>query len=60
MIFKKEGKLKATERWRKNGQNTEVLDKFNYQGVTVKSTGGWNKQTLAKTKGYKALVAIQK
>jgi hypothetical protein len=29
-------KLKAAERWRMNGQNTEVADKFNYPEV------GWN------------------
>jgi hypothetical protein len=61
MVFKKGGKLKATERWKINGQNTEVVDKFNYEGVKVESTGCWNKQkTLAKTKGYEALLAIQK
>jgi hypothetical protein len=55
MVFKKEGKLKATERWRMNGQNTEVADKSNYPEV------GWNKQkTSAQTKGYKALLATQK
>jgi hypothetical protein len=55
MVYKKEGKLKATESWTMNGQNTEVADKFNYPEV------GWNKQkTLAKTKGYKALLSIQK
>jgi hypothetical protein len=45
--------LTASERWRMNGQNTEVADKFNYREV------GWNKQKiLAKTKGYKVLPAI--
>jgi hypothetical protein len=28
-----------------NGQNTEILDKFNYVGVMLESTGSWNKQT---------------
>jgi hypothetical protein len=56
MIFKKGGKLKATERWKVNGQSIEVADKFNYLGVTLDSTGSWNKQkTLAKVKGYQAL-----
>jgi hypothetical protein len=27
-----------------NGQNTEVVDKFNYLGVMLESTGGWNNQ----------------
>jgi hypothetical protein len=34
MVFKKGGKLKATERWRVNRQNMDVLDKFNYLEVT--------------------------
>ena len=38
MIFKKGGKVKATERWRANGHNIEVADKFNYLGVTLEST----------------------
>jgi hypothetical protein len=47
MVFKKREKLKATERWEMNGQNIEVVYKFNYLGVT-ENTGGWNKQkTLA-------------
>jgi hypothetical protein len=41
MVFKKGGKLKATERWRMNGQNLKVGDKFNYPVVTLESTGGW-------------------
>lgn len=49
MVFKKGGKLKATERLRMNGQNLKVVDKFNYLRVT-ESTGGWIKEkTLAKT-----------
>jgi hypothetical protein len=49
MIFKKGGKLKANERQRMNGQNTEVVDKFNYLVVMLESIGGWNKQKrLAK------------
>jgi hypothetical protein len=61
MVFKKGGKLKATERWKVNGQNIEVVDKFNYLGVTLDSTGSWNKQkTLAKMKGYQALKATDK
>jgi hypothetical protein len=61
MVFKKGGKLKATERWKVNGQNIEVVDKFNYLGVTLDSTGSWNKQkTLAKMKGHQALRATDK
>jgi len=30
MVFKKGEKLKATERWRVNGQNLKVGNKFNY------------------------------
>lgn len=29
MVFKKEDKIKATERWRKNRQNFGIVDKFN-------------------------------
>jgi len=54
MVFKKVGKLKATERWRMNGQNLKVGDKFDYLGVT-ESTGGWIKEkTIAKIKVYQA------
>jgi hypothetical protein len=42
MVFKKGGKLKVTERWKVNGQNIEVVDKFNYLGVTLDSPGSWN------------------
>jgi hypothetical protein len=60
-VFKKRGKLKETERWKVNGQNIEVVDKFNYLGVTTDSTGSWNKQkTSAEIKGYQALGAIDK
>jgi hypothetical protein len=42
-------------------KNIEVVDKFNYLGVTLDSTGSWNKQkTLAKMKGYQALRATDK
>jgi hypothetical protein len=34
LVFKKRGKLKATERRGVNEQNIEVRDKFNYLGVT--------------------------
>jgi hypothetical protein len=61
MVFKEGGKLKATERWKVNGQNIEVAGKFNYLGVTLDSTGRWNKQKiLAKMKGYQAFTAIDK
>jgi hypothetical protein len=61
MVFKKGGKLKATERWKVNGQNIEVVDEFNYLGVTLDSTGSWNKQkTSAEMKGYQVLRAIDK
>lgn len=46
MVFKKGGKLKATEKQRRNGQNTEVVDKFNYLVMTLESTAGWNKQKM--------------
>jgi hypothetical protein len=59
MVFKKGRKLKATEGWRITGQKPEAVNSFNYLGVTLKNTGGWNKQkTLAKNKGYQVLVAV--
>jgi hypothetical protein len=59
MVFKKRRKLKAAEGWRINGQNLEVVDNFNYLGVTLENTGSWNKQKmLAKSKGYQVLVAV--
>ena len=61
MVFKKGGKLKAKERWKVNGHNIGVVDKFNYLGVTLDKTGSWNKQkNLAKMKGYQALRTIDK
>jgi hypothetical protein len=61
MVFKEGHKLKATERWKVNGQNTEVVHKFSYLGVTLYSTGSWNKkETLVKMKGDQALRAIDK
>jgi len=44
--LKKEGKLTATESWEMNWQNSEVVDKFNYRGVMLGSTVGWNKHQL--------------
>jgi len=56
MVLKKGGKLTATESREMNGQNSEVVDKFNYQEVTMGSIGGWNKQkTPAKLKDIKHL-----
>ena len=49
MAFKRGEKLKANEKQRMNGQNTEVVVKFNYLVVMLESIAGWNKQkTLAK------------
>ena len=42
-----------------NWQNLEVVDNFNYLGLTLGNTGDWNKQkTLAKSKEYQVLVAV--
>jgi hypothetical protein len=61
MVFKKGGKLRAHEGWKMHEQNTEVVQEFNYLGVTLESRGGWNKQkTLDKTTGRQALVAVDK
>jgi len=44
-----------------NLQNSEEVDNFNCLVVTTESAGGWNKlKTLTKTKGYQALIAIDK
>jgi hypothetical protein len=37
-VFKKGGKLEATEKWRMYGQNSEVVDKFSYLEVTLEIT----------------------
>jgi hypothetical protein len=57
MVFKKGGEIQATERWRVNGQHIEVVNKFNYLGVTLGSSGSWNKQ---KKFWLQALVVIDK
>lgn len=56
MVFKKGGKLKTAERWRMNGQNLKVGDKFCCLGVMLESTGGWIKEkTLLKTRVYQGV-----
>lgn len=61
MVCKQGGKIKATQRWRMNEQNTEVADEFNYLGVVLESTGGQNKhRILAKTNRYQAPVGTDK
>jgi len=61
MVFQKGVKLKATESWRMNGQNSEEVDNFNCLGVTMESTQGWNKlKTQTETKGYQTITAIDK
>jgi archaeosine-15-forming tRNA-guanine transglycosylase len=45
VVVNKGEKLMATGRWEMNGQNVEVIDKFNCVGVMLESAGGWNKDT---------------
>lgn len=42
MVFKKGGELKETKRQEMNGENTDVVDKFNYLGMALESTEAWN------------------
>jgi hypothetical protein len=43
------------------GQNIEIIDKFNYLGITLENTGGWrNQKASIKAKGNQALTAIDK
>jgi hypothetical protein len=40
-----------------NWQNTEVVDKFNFLGMTLENIGGWKEEkTMAKTEGYRAVI----
>jgi len=44
-----------------NWHNTKVEDKFNFLGVTLESTGVWNKgKTLPKTEVYRAVIPTDK
>jgi hypothetical protein len=44
-----------------NWQNIEVVDTFNYLGLTLGSTGCWKKQkSLAEKEGYEAVTPTDK
>jgi hypothetical protein len=43
MAHKKGRKLKKTESWRMNGQNTEAVNGFKYLRVPLESAAVWNK-----------------
>jgi len=44
-----------------NWQNIEVVDKFNFLGVALGSTGDCNREKiLAKTEGYRAVIPTDK
>jgi hypothetical protein len=61
LVFKKGGKLKKDERWFVNDHKIEVADEINYLGVTLESSGGWNRLKLkVMAKGNQTLVAIDK
>lgn len=42
MVFRKHGRLLATERWTYNGVNIEAVDDFNYLGVIFQYTGNFS------------------
>jgi hypothetical protein len=53
MVFKKEEKLKAKERWRMKGEHIAMGQKFNYLRELLENAGGGGKQqTSANEKGY--------
>jgi hypothetical protein len=62
MIFKTGRTLKATDIRRTNGQNIEVVDKFNNLFFLFSGNCRMEEQTeiLAKSKGYNSTVAIDK
>jgi hypothetical protein len=43
------------------GQNTEIIDKFKYLGITLENAGGWrNQKASIKAKGNQSLTAVDK
>jgi hypothetical protein len=43
LVFKKGGKLKKNEKWFMHDQLIEVVNELSYLGITLESTGGWNR-----------------
>ena len=42
VVFRKRGKIKATDKWYFNNSEKEVVDNFNYLGVILNYTGSFN------------------
>jgi endo-alpha-1,4-polygalactosaminidase (GH114 family) len=55
ITFRTGGKLKATRRQAVNGENIDVVDKFNYLRLCWKTACRSKQKALAKQKGTKFL-----
>jgi hypothetical protein len=61
LVFKKGGKLKKNEKWFMYDQLIEVVNELNCLGITLESTGGWNRHRKKQiVKGDQSLLAIDK
>jgi hypothetical protein len=61
LVFKKGRKLKKKEKWFVYDQLIDVVNEISYLGVTLESTGGWNRHKMKQmAKGNQSLVAIDK
>jgi hypothetical protein len=53
--------LKTSDRWFMCDQTVDVVDEISHLGVTLESTGGWNKhKTKLMVKGNQTLLATDK
>ena len=56
VVFRKRGNLKRNEKWIYNNEELDVVNDFNYLGVTYNYTGNFNQNTQTLYgKGLKAM-----
>jgi hypothetical protein len=61
LVFKKGRKLKKNYKWFMYDQLIEVVNELSYLGITLESTGGWNRRRMKQmVKGNQCLLAIDK
>ena len=56
MVFRKSGRLGRNCAWTYNGEAVEVVNSFNYLGITLNYTGNFNKtQSVIASQGRKCV-----